>query len=80
MLVLIVIIGIVLPDGIRGITDNDADVLPVQFHKTSIIFTKRRAEDAALPIVGKRIRPDHHPVRLVHLIRAELMEDPFDIH
>lgn len=65
MLVLIVIVGIVLSDGIRWITDDDADVLPVQFCKPSVVFTERRVEDAALPIVGKRVSPDHHLVRLV---------------
>ena len=66
MLVLIVIVGIVLSDGIRWITDDDADVLPVQFCKPSVVFTERRVEDAALPIVGKRVSPDHHLVRLVY--------------
>ena len=80
MLVLIVIVGIVLSDGIRWITDDDADVLPVQFCKPSVVFTERRVEDAALPIVGKRVSPDHHLVRLVHLIWTEFMEDSLDIH
>ena len=80
MLVLIVIVGIVLTNGVWRIADDDADVLPVQFGQPSVVFAECRAEDVALPIVGKRIRPDHHSVRLVHLIRAELMEDPFDIH
>ena len=65
VLVLIVIIGIVLSDEIRWIPDNDAYVLPIQFRKASIVFTECRAEDAALSIVGKRIGPDHHLVRLV---------------
>ena len=80
VIVLVVIVGIVLTNGVWRVADDDADVLPVQFRKSSVVLTECRAEDVALPIVGKRIGPNHHFVRLVHLIRAELMEDPLDIH
>ena len=66
MLVLIVVVGTFLSNRIRWVANDDADVLPVQFRKASVVFTERRAEDTALPIVGKRICPDHHFVRLVY--------------
>lgn len=55
MLVLIVVVGTFLSNRIRWVANDDADVLPVQFRKASVVFTERRAEDTALPIVGKRI-------------------------
>ena len=80
MIVLIVIVCAFLPNGIGRIANNDADVLTVQHSESSVIFPELRAEDVALLVVSEGVSPDHHLVRLVHLIRAELMEDPLDIH
>lgn len=69
-----------MPNGIWRIANYDADVLAVQCSQPSVVLTQLRGEDIALFVVSEGVGPDHHLVRLVHFIRAELMEDSLDIH
>ena len=80
MLVLIVVVLIVLPNGVRRVADNDADVGGVQSLKPLLVLTKSGGEDVLHAVLGERIGPDEHVVGRVGFLRADLVEDALKIH
>ena len=80
MIVLIVIILRLLPNRIRRISKNNPYIRLRQRFKPLVVFTECRLEDVGVAVVGKGVRPEHDVVGRVGLARAELVEDPLEVH
>ena len=83
MLILIVIIGTILPNRVRRVADNHANVRLKNGLEALVVLCQRGLEEIRLRVVGKRVRPDENLVRLILrrvVNRATLVENRLKIH